>query len=261
METNISIIPFFEKLEKPDKTFIQDKECLICLESIDLESNKKIVKLPCGCANSVYHTICIIRLLYSGENKNFCPHCKTKYQIPSQQVLIREPEHLQQVPTQQVNSQQVNSQQPVYAQLPNLELQINQINELKLKTFTHIIIMHIISNSIMNIINLSVMDLHPQHNINTEIKVLILFYFVKLLFNYCILIFSKDDLEKIETFLFCSYFFQAVLFGFLIYTFTKIILDHNFIILVLNNIFLNFGDLIYRKIIEKKMNTRVNIIG
>ena len=29
----------------PDKEFIQDKECLICLESIDIETNK-IVKLP-----------------------------------------------------------------------------------------------------------------------------------------------------------------------------------------------------------------------
>ena len=38
----------------------------------------------------------------------------------------------------------------VYVQLPNLELQRNQINELKLKTLTHIIIFHIITNSIIS---------------------------------------------------------------------------------------------------------------
>ena len=40
--------------EKPDKEFIKNKECLICLESIDIEA-QKIVKLPCNCNNSVYH--------------------------------------------------------------------------------------------------------------------------------------------------------------------------------------------------------------
>ena len=49
---------FISQFEKPDKDFIKDKECLICLESVDLELNK-IVKLPCVCSNSVYHIICI----------------------------------------------------------------------------------------------------------------------------------------------------------------------------------------------------------
>ena len=248
METNNKIIPYFEKLEKPEKSFIKDKECLICLESIDLESNKKIVKLPCGCANSVYHTICIIRLLYSGENKNFCPHCKTQYQIPSQQVLIQEPNYIP------VN---VN----VYVQLPNLNLQRNQIVELKLKTFTHIIIFHIITNSIMNVVNIATSSQSNQYNSSVELNVLVLFYFAKLFFNYCILLFSKNNLEKIDTSITCSYGFQLILFGLLIYSFTKIKKDYYFIILLLNNILLIFGDLIFRIIMENKMNTRVNIIG
>ena len=53
--------------KKPDKDFIQDKECLICLESLEIN---KIVKLPCECSNSVYHISCIIKLLQSGVNKN-----------------------------------------------------------------------------------------------------------------------------------------------------------------------------------------------
>jgi hypothetical protein len=240
------IVSDLEKFDKPEKKFIEDKECLICLESVDLESNKRIVKLPCGCANSVYHTACIIRLLYSGENKNFCPHCKTKYEIPSQQVLIQETNYIP-----------VN----IYVQLPNLELQRNEINEFKVKTFTHIIIFHIITNSIMNVMNIAASSQSNQYNSSVELNVLVLFYFAKLFFNYCILMFSKNNLEKIDTSLTYSYVFQLILFGFLIYSFTKIKKDYYFIILLFNNIVFIFGDLLYRKIIENRMNTRVNIIG
>ena len=73
-----------QRFKKPDKSFLLEKECLICLESVDIES-QKIVKVPCECANSVYHIICIIQLLQSGKDKNFCPHCKTTYE------LVKEP--------------------------------------------------------------------------------------------------------------------------------------------------------------------------
>ena len=74
-----------QKFKKPDKSFLLEKECLICLESVDIES-QKIVKLPCECANSVYHIVCITQFLQSGQNKNFCPHCKTTYEL-----LVQEP--------------------------------------------------------------------------------------------------------------------------------------------------------------------------
>ncbi len=254
MKNNNDIVSDLNKFDKPEKKFIEDKECLICLESVDLESNKRIVKLPCGCANSVYHTACIIRLLYSGENKNFCPHCKTKYEIPSQQVLIQEPE-----PQSEPQPIQVLIQHPIYIRLTNIELQINEINELKVKTFTHILIFHIITNSIMNVTNIA--SSYDQYNTFPELRLLILFYYGKLFFNYSILMFSKNYIEKIETFLCCSYVFQTVLFGFLIYSLTKINKDYYFIILILNNIVFGFGDIIYRKIIENKMNSRVNIIN
>ena len=53
------IISILQNFDKPDHNFLKDKECLICLESIDIETNK-IVKLPCQCKYSVYHIICII---------------------------------------------------------------------------------------------------------------------------------------------------------------------------------------------------------
>jgi hypothetical protein len=74
-----------QKFKKPDKSFLLEKECLICLESVDIES-QKIVKLPCDCANSVYHIVCITQFLKYGQDKNFCPHCKTTYEI-----LVQEP--------------------------------------------------------------------------------------------------------------------------------------------------------------------------
>ena len=80
------IISSLQLYKKPDKDFLKDKDCLICFETIDLEAGK-IVKLPCGCANSVYHISCIVRLLGSGENKNFCPHCRGKYDITLQQLV------------------------------------------------------------------------------------------------------------------------------------------------------------------------------
>jgi hypothetical protein len=65
------IISILQKFEKPDTTILKDKDCLICLESLDdLESNK-FVQLPCKCSNSTYHIDCIIQLLHSGVNKNF----------------------------------------------------------------------------------------------------------------------------------------------------------------------------------------------
>ena len=51
---NETIISSLHNFKKPNKNFLKDKECLICLESIDLEL-QELVKLPCECANSVYH--------------------------------------------------------------------------------------------------------------------------------------------------------------------------------------------------------------
>jgi hypothetical protein len=245
MENNNLIIAL-EKFKKPDKDFIHDKECLICLESLETEINK-IVKLPCTCANSVYHISCIIKLLHSGENKNFCPHCKTKYEIPIVHVHVSV--HQGQVVPLRYYEYLVFQQNIIIPE-----------NQEQLKNFTHIMLFHILLNSLMNIINIVATKNHPDHNINPEIQVAMVFYFLKIFFNYCILLYSKNNLERIENSLVCCYVFQIVLSGVIIYTLTKIKYDINSIILIANNILCNFIDLSFRIIVEYKMQNRVNVV-
>ena len=232
------IISILQNFEKPDHYFLKDKECLICLEVFDLESNK-FVQLPCKCSNSTYHIECIVKLINSGINKNFCPHCKSIYEIPPIPVTMN---------------------QIVPYNVVNIQLGID-INYERIKNFTHILVCHIISNSIMNIINIVVSRDWAEINGRPELQVLILFYFCKLFFNYVILMYSKNNINKIEDCLVYSYVFQTILFCFLIYAFTKIKNDINCTILIVNNVFFSFGDLIFRVIIEYKMRNTVNAIG
>jgi hypothetical protein len=233
------IITILQNFKKPEASFLQDKECLICLENFGLES-LKIVKLPCGCSNSVYHIVCIVKLLHSGQNKNFCPHCKTIYEIPLQQ--IQPVERHQVLPYIVINTQQ------------------HDIHNSQIKHFTHILVFHIFSNSIMNFINIGLSRLCVDYNRLEILKILMILYSSKLFFNYFILIYSKNNLDKIADFLVCSYVFQTVLFGLLIYSSTKIKNDYNSIILIFNNVFFNCGDLTFRVIIEYKMRNTVNIL-
>ena len=104
-------------------------------------------------------------------------------------------------------------------------------------------------------------DCADNNNNPEELQVSMLFYFLKLFFNYCILIYSKNNVDKTEDCLVCSYVFQLILFCFLIYSLTKIKNDYKTTILLLNNIFIGFGDLAYRVIVEYKMRNTVIIIG
>ena len=74
------------------------------------------------------------------------------------------------------------------------------------------------------------------------------------------MIYSKNNINKIEDCLFYSYTFQTILFCFLIYTLTNIKSDTNSTILLLNNILLSIADLAIRIFIEHKMNNTVNVI-
>ena len=237
------IITILQNFQNPEASFLQDKECLICLETFDLESNK-IVKLPCGCSNSVYHIVCIVKLLHSGQNKNFCPHCKTIYEIPLRQIQVS---RQQVVPYIVINTQ--------IEELPN-----QAIHDLQIKNFTQIMIFHILTNSIMNVINISISRTCVGYNDREEFQVLMLFYFVKLFLNFCILLYVKNNIDKIGHCLVCSYVFQTVLFGLLIYTLTKIKNHSNYIILLFNNLLLIMIDLTYRIFSEYKNNNRVNVI-
>jgi hypothetical protein len=233
------IISSLQKFEKPDASFLKDKECLICLETFDLESNNNIVKLPCNCSNSAYHILCIVNLLHSGENKNFCPHCKTNYEI-----------HLHVEMQIQVSNNQV---------LPYIVININhQVSNSS--DDSNILICHIFSNSIMNFINICLSKLSIEYENIEELQVLMLFYVGKLFFNYCILMYSKGNIEKTEISLICSYVFQTVLFGLLVYLLTKINNDYKSIILLFNNILFSSLDLSFRLKKECKIRNTVNML-
>jgi hypothetical protein len=228
-EHKISILQNFEK---PEPSFIKDKECLICLEPFDLEANQHVM-LPCKCANSTYHIGCIVLLLNSGQNKNFCPHCKANYEIP--------------LP----NHQLVN--------LTQMQQRVQQQQNLQVTNFTHILVAHILSNSIMNITNIVAARTAVETNREEILQVLIMFYFCKLFFNYCILMYSKSHIDRIEECLVYSYTYQTVTFGILFYTLTKIKNDTNFIILIVNNVLLSFGDLAFRIIMEYRSQNTVAV--
>ena len=163
------IITILQNFQKPEASFLQDKECLICLETFDLELNK-IVKLPCGCSNSVYHINCIIQFLKSGTSKNFCPHCKINYNIL----------------------------QPVLEDPPVLNNNNNNNNDIRM--FVTILYIHILSNSIMNVINISESREYPQEDANIVSKLLLICYFCKLLVNICIVCKIRANIEKIESY-------------------------------------------------------------
>ena len=228
-EHKISIL---QQFEKPEPEFIKDKECLICLEVFDLEANQHVM-LPCKCANSVYHVGCILLLLNSGQNKNFCPHCKGNYEIPLQMPIP--------------NQQLVNFTQIQQAVIQQQNLQVTN--------FTHVLVVHIISNSIIVASRNAV-----ETNVDEALQVLILFYFCKLFFNYVILMYSKSHIDRIEDCLVYSYTYQMVIFGFLIYALSKMKTDYNFVILIVNNVLLGFGDLAFRIIIEYRIQNTV-VVG
>ena len=223
-------ISILQQFEKPNPDSIKDKECLICLDPFDLEANQHVM-LPCKCANSTYHIGCILLLLNSGQNKNFCPHCKANYEIP--------------LPSHQL----VN--------LTQIQQRAQQAEILQMSNFTHILVVHILSNSIMNVINIVVARDSVETNGDEALQVLLLFYFVKIFFNYCILMYSRNNIDKIEECLIYSYTYQTVTFGILIYTLTKIKNDYTSTILILNNVILSLGDLAFRIIIEYRSQNAV----
>jgi len=196
----------------------------------------QLVKLPCGCANSAYHIPCIIQLLESGDNKNFCPHCKTKYTIRlEQRVTIQ-----QVVPVDQLG-------------IIRQEL----INDFRIKNNAQILLFHLLINSIMNIISIFVSRDYRGYNNYDELQVLMLFYFLKVFCNFCSLGYSKNNIEKKETILIFSYVYQITIFGLTIYTLAIIKNDNLTAVLLANNTLLVIIDVAFRVFVEYKMNNRV----
>ncbi len=140
--------------------------------------------------------------------------------------------------------------------------QIYNLNNLQITEFTKILLIHILSNLIMNINSILILKNYDHYNRNglDILQLLMLFYFSKLFFNYCMLCYAKHNVDKIQHCLVCSYLFQCVLFCLLIYILTKIKNDNNSTILLLNNLLFTSIDIAFRIITEYKMNNRVNVI-
>ncbi len=176
----------------------------------------------------MYHIVCIAQLLVSGENKNFCPHCKSIYQITLQQVV-----------------------QPL-AHQPNCE------NE-NTSMLSCIMLCHILSNSVMNLINIGLTRDYSKIDANIISKILQICYFSKILFNVCIIIHLKVNAQQINSHLNLSYIIQAVLFVLLICLLSMIKNDFNSILMLVNNIFFILTDVGVRIRLECKGVNRVDI--
>jgi hypothetical protein len=216
------IILCLRDFDKPDLEIIKDNECLICLESLNQESkenqeNKEIIKIPCGCANSTYHIECITKLILSGENKNFCPHCKTKYEILSKEMKIKKKQFI-----------------AMYKDFEN-------------KSHLWIMVYHIIMSSIIDITS-GIVLLNEK-----KLEILSWIYFTKLIINFSIGLYSKYNPPQVYKLIRYSEYFQCILFIVLVCNYDKI-LKYNFLILIVANIFFSFVDIILRKLF---LNNRI----
>lgn len=211
------IILCLRDFDKPDLEIIKDNECLICLESLNQENkenkeDKEIIKIPCGCANSTYHIECITKLILSGENKNFCPHCKTKYEILSKEMKIKKKQIIE-----------------MYKDFEN-------------KSHLWVMLYHIIISSIIDITSGIILSDEKK------LEILSWVYFTKLIINFSIGLYSKYNPPQVYKLIRYSEYSQCILFIVLVYNYNKI-LKYNFVILIVANIFFSFVDIILRKLL------------
>lgn len=239
MDNNEIITTHLQKFKPVDRDFIKDKDCLICLESVDLEMNQ-LVALPCNCASSIYHITCITQLLKSGKNKNFCPHCKSVYQMPPASVVPNVPiEHL----------------------IPVVPVVPQEQDGFIIRTLTCTLLFHFLTNSMMNIFNICIVTgFFDNKKKPPELQVITLFCFFKLLLNYIFVFYSKHDITKMKNVLIYSYGFQTVIIGWIIYSLIKIKNDKMTVFLTINNVVFGIGDLIFRILGRYSIPNRIEVV-
>ena len=88
----LAIIKSCDKV-KIDQLEDKDKECMICYDLLSLK-NTSIIKLPCGCVNSILHFECIKKFLLAGINSNLCPYCRIDYIDIQYQYVIEYFNHI-----------------------------------------------------------------------------------------------------------------------------------------------------------------------
>lgn len=205
---------FLQSFPKPEMTSLANKECIICLESLDMELDK-IVELPCKCSNSVYHISCILRHLESGENKNFCPHCRANFPDTHVREVVQE-------------------------RIP--------LDERKL---AYIFIIHIFTNTLMNLISIGMLDDNYRDKIqNVVCKILIASFFSKVVFNAFLLFTLKYYRENLNSHISASYSLQTIIFVLMICFLSSVRMNFRLGFLLANNLFFCVGDLFFRISIE-----------
>jgi hypothetical protein len=192
------------------------QECAICLEELDLESNTT-VGLPCKCAHSTYHKTCITQMLQSGENKNFCPHCKTPYPLSNTAIVVI----------------------PIVGQ--------------RSSPIMYVFFVHIFSNSMMNIISLSMIEEYKENAANMLSKTVTILYFCKLVMNSCMVFVVKNDGEQINSNLAFSYTIQTMMFVLLISLLCAVKFNFNSGMLLFNNLGFSFVDLMFRIMVKNRV--------
>ena len=116
---------------------------------------------------------------------------------------------------------------------------------------------HFLTNSMMNIINLSFIDDSSNQYLDTISKIFLILCLLKIFINVYFVVRIKDNFEKVKMYVNYSYAIQTLLLIFLIYLLLYALNRDNSIILLLNNILFIFGDIGFRFIIEYKLINRV----
>jgi hypothetical protein len=93
-----------------------------------------------------------------------------------------------------------------------------------------------------------------------ELQAIVIFCFLKLIFNYIFVFYSKNNITKMENVLIYSYAFQSVLFGGLIYSLIKIKKEKLTVFLIINNVMFGVGDLIFRILGGYYIPDRIHVV-
>lgn len=244
------------ELDNKDKQNLEltSKECLICLDklnyTLDIESNTNLVKLPCACSSNIYHRECIDKMLNSGLNKNFCPHCKQSYSIPN--ILLTEFNN--QMPNREINPNEIVNISEFITMF--------EYREFERKIKKHIFISHIFVNMLTNISMVVIIATNNNFVLfhsNKYTSGLFIFGLFKTLFNNLILLYSGDYPNQIDKFILFSYFIQISIIIFFGFTFNKIeritsvLLTINFLL----TIFIDFCTRMFFERDLEKWNLRV----
>ena len=186
-----AIIKSCEKI-KIDQIKDKDKECMICYDLLSL-NNKPIIKLSCGCVNSIYHFDCVKKFLSAGINSNLCPYCRINY----------------------------------------IDIQYQYVIEY----FNQILLFHVITNSIGNLINfLFILNMIGY----SQSKLLLALFMIKILFNINIYFKSKRNIDLIQKSIVSSYTYQLLLLGIIMLLLNKLLLTTNIIFIGLDFTFRSY---------------------